>query len=89
MQRDIFGDSFVERKTKVGVSVKQLTAILLGVVSALAVLFIIIKFEMVTALIALSVAELLTTVIPTLVVIILLICLYLKLKYHAMRRWWF
>lgn len=89
MERDIFGDSFVERKTKVGLNVKQIVTILLGVVSVLAVLFIIIKFEMVTALIALSVAELLTTVIPTLVVIILLIYLWLKLKCHTMRRWWF
>ena len=89
MERDIFGDSFVDRKTKAGVCIKQIITILLGVVSALAGIFIIIKFEMVTALIALSVAELLTSIIPTLAVIFLLIFLWLRVKYNSARGWWF
>ena len=88
MERDIFGDSFVDKKKKYSMKAEKAVAIVLGILSALAGLFVIVKFEMVTALIGLFVSEILTTAIPTLAIILIFIYLWLKLKWHTMRMWW-
>lgn len=88
MERDIFGDSFVDKRKKYGIKAEKIISVCLGILSALAGLFIIFKFQMVTALIGLFVAEVLTTAIPTVVVIVIFIYLWIKLKWRTMRMWW-
>lgn len=87
MRRDIFGDAADNGKRSHGFSAVQIMSIALGFLSALAGLILIFKFKLITALIAMGVAEVLTTAIPTLAIIILIIYIWLKLKWHTMRRW--
>lgn len=69
-------------------SMEQIVTVILSLASALALIMIIANFSAVTAKIAIGVVSLLTSWVPILVVIALLIIGFMKLKRNVKRSFW-
>lgn len=70
------------------VSAETVVASILMVLSALAVLFIIVNFDEITSMIAIWMAGFLTSVFPILLFAVIIICLMVTIKQRARRLFW-
>lgn len=70
------------------ISAETVVASILMVLSALAVLFIIVNFDEITLMIAIWMAGFLTSVFPILVFAVIIICLMVIIKQRTRRRFW-
>lgn len=70
------------------ISAETIVASILTVLSALAVVFIIANFDEITAMIAIWMADFLTSVFPILVFAVIIICFMVRRKQRARRRFW-
>jgi len=84
-ENDIFGS---ERSFGVdtGISAVTITTLILSVISIAAAIFVIINFNIITAVIAMWVSELLASAIIILAVVAGILCLILSLS-RGFRRW--
>ena len=84
-ENDIFGS---ERSFGVdtGISAVTITTLILSVISIAAAIFVIINFNIITAVIAMWVSELLASAIIILAVVAGILCLLLSLS-RGFRRW--
>ena len=88
MKNDIFGNHTYGRTYCRGVPGSKILLIILSGISALMALVILCKFRLVTALIAMGVAEILTTGIPILIVIGIFFYIIFRIKWRTRRYFW-
>lgn len=88
MRNDIFGEESNAQKQYHGLSVNQILIIVLGSITVIGGLIILFNIEMVTALIAMGIAAILTTAIPIIVVVGIIIYIFLRIKWRRRRYFW-
>lgn len=88
MRNDIFGESTSGKTYYQGPSSCKIVITVLSVVSVIAALVILFNFKLVTALIAMGVAEILTTAIPIIFLFGIIIYIIFRIKWRARRYWW-
>lgn len=88
MRNDIFGNHTYGKSYCRGVPANKILLIVLSSISALMALVILFKFKLITALIAMGVAEILTTGIPILIVIGIFFYIIFRINWRARRYFW-
>ena len=88
MGRDIFGEDTYREKKYHGLTILQILIIVLSIISLIMAIVIWIKFELVTALIAMGIASILTTAIPVVVFLGIIFYIIIRIKWRRRRYFW-
>lgn len=88
MGRDIFGEDTYREKKYHGLTIPQILIIVLSIISLIMAIVIWIKFELVTALIAMGIASILTTAIPVVVFLGIIFYIIIRIKWRRRRYFW-